>query len=137
MFYPISCSYLNPKGEDSRCKNWRIYGYLYIKTKMRMLGLIFEPHSPKFEDQYNFFRCLNHANMIFLFLRVSDFQRSVWSVLSISVAVLELPNQLPIPKSSQFQIWKMFNGVETLQLLSWDYYISKVSRTIYINLHNR
>ena len=44
-------SYLNPKGEDSRCK---IDGYLYIKTKMSMAGLIFEPHPPNFENQYNF-----------------------------------------------------------------------------------
>ena len=44
-------SYLNPKGEDSSCK---IYGYLYIKTKMCVIGLIFEPHPPNFENQYNF-----------------------------------------------------------------------------------
>ena len=48
--------------------NRRIYGYLYIKTKMGVAGLIFEPHPPNFENQYNFWRCSNDAKMIFWFL---------------------------------------------------------------------
>ena len=28
--------------------------YLYIKTKMDVAGLIFQPHPPNFENQYNF-----------------------------------------------------------------------------------
>ena len=39
-----------------------------IKTKMGMAGLIFEPHSPNFENQYNFWRCSIDAKMIFWFL---------------------------------------------------------------------
>ena len=35
---------------------------------MGMAGLIFEPHPPNFENQYNFWRCSNDAKMIFLFL---------------------------------------------------------------------
>ena len=31
--------------------------YLYIKTKMGVVGLIFEPDPPNFENQYNFCRC--------------------------------------------------------------------------------
>jgi hypothetical protein len=30
------------------------YGYLYIKTKMGMAGVIFEPHPPNFKNIYNF-----------------------------------------------------------------------------------
>ena len=33
---------------------WRIYGYLYIKTKIGVAGLIFEPHPPNFENVYIF-----------------------------------------------------------------------------------
>ena len=51
---------------------------------MGIAGLIFELHPPDFE---------NDAKMIFDFFtgfRFSDFQRSVWSVPSISVAFLVL-----------------------------------------------
>ena len=65
--------------ENSR---W-IYGYLNVKIKMGVEGLIFEPRPPSFENQYNFWRCLND---FLVHLLVSDFQRSVWSVQSISVA---------------------------------------------------
>ena len=34
---------------------------------MGMAGLIFEPHPPNFENQYNFWRCSNDAIMIFDF----------------------------------------------------------------------
>ena len=34
-----------------------MYGYLYIKIKMGVAGLIFKPHPPNFENQYNFLRC--------------------------------------------------------------------------------
>ena len=44
-------SYLNSKGEDSSCKI-DIYGYLYIKTKMGVTGLILGSHPPNFENQY-------------------------------------------------------------------------------------
>jgi hypothetical protein len=40
---------------------------------MGMAGLIFEPHPPNFENQYNFLRCLNDAKMILTSLLVSDF----------------------------------------------------------------
>ena len=30
-------------------QNWRIYGYLYFKTKMGLAGLIFEPYPPYFK----------------------------------------------------------------------------------------
>ena len=43
-----------------------LYGYLYIKTKIGMAGLIFQPHPPNFENQYNF--CSNDPEMIFWFL---------------------------------------------------------------------
>ena len=49
-----------------------------------MAGLIFEPHPPIFENQYNFWRYLNDIKMIFWYLYF--FQRSVWNVQSISVA---------------------------------------------------
>ena len=40
-----------------------------------LAGLIFEPHPPNFENQYNFWRCLNGIVIIFLIsLLVSDFQ---------------------------------------------------------------
>ena len=35
---------------------------------MGVSGLIFEPHFPNFENQYNFWRCSNDAEMIFRFL---------------------------------------------------------------------
>ena len=35
---------------------------------MGVVGLIFEPHPPNFENQYNFLRCSNDAKMIFGFL---------------------------------------------------------------------
>ena len=54
---------------------------------MGVAGLIFEPYPPNFENQYNFWRC---SNDFLICLLVSDFQRSVWSVPSISVAVLAL-----------------------------------------------
>ena len=58
---------------------------------MGMAGLIFEPRPPNIENQYNFWRCLIDSKMIFfLSLQVLNFQRSVWSVPSISVAVLGL-----------------------------------------------
>ena len=50
-----------------------------------------EPQPPNFENLYNFQRCSNDAKMIFLIsLLVLDFQKSVWSVPSIPVAVLDL-----------------------------------------------
>ena len=60
-------SYLNPKGEDSSCKI-EIYGFLYIKIKMSVACLIFEPHPPTFENQHNFWRCSNDAKIIFWLL---------------------------------------------------------------------
>ena len=44
------------KSETSRDikQIWRIYGYLYFKTKMGVSGLMFEPHPPNFEKLYNF-----------------------------------------------------------------------------------
>jgi hypothetical protein len=48
-------SYLNPKGDNSSCKIDGFMSYLYIKPKMGVAGLIiFEPHPPNFENQYNF-----------------------------------------------------------------------------------
>ena len=35
---------------------------------MGVAGLIFEPHPPNFENQYNFWGCSNDAKMIFWFL---------------------------------------------------------------------
>ena len=35
---------------------------------MGVAGLIFEPHPPNFENQYNFWKCSNDAKMIFWFL---------------------------------------------------------------------
>ena len=52
---------------------------------MGKAGLILEPCPPNFENQYNFWRCVNDIEIIFWYLLVSDFQRSVWSVQSISV----------------------------------------------------
>ena len=51
------------KSETSRdIKN----GYLNVKIKMGVAGLIFEPHPPNFENQYNFWRCSNDAKIFFL-----------------------------------------------------------------------
>ena len=54
---------------------------------MGVAGPIFEPHPPNFENQYNFLRCSNDNNMIFLL--VSDFKDQCGSVLSVLVAALE------------------------------------------------
>ena len=67
VFYPIS----QPSKSKRRgfyLENWRIYGYLNVKIKMGVAGLIFEPHPPNFENQYNFWRCLNDIKMIFSYL---------------------------------------------------------------------
>ena len=59
-----------------------------FKNHCSVAGSIFESHPPNFENQYNFWRCSNDTQIIFLIsLLVSDFQRSVWSVPSISLAV--------------------------------------------------
>ena len=70
--------------------NWRIYGYLYFKTKMGgTTGLIFEQHPPNAGNQYNLWRCSNDFKMIFLFLyRFQIFKDQCGSVPSRSVAVL-------------------------------------------------
>ena len=66
---------------------------------MGVAGLIFEPHPPNFKNQCDFWRCSNDPKMISLL--VSDFQRSVWSVPSISVAVLALVVQIAANLSCQ------------------------------------
>ena len=38
------------------------------ETKMGVASLIFEPHPPNFENQYNFWRYLSDTKMIFLYL---------------------------------------------------------------------
>ena len=56
---------------------------------MGVAGLIFEPLPPNFENQYNFEEVLMILRLFFdtsTGFRFSDFQRSVWSVQSISVA---------------------------------------------------
>ena len=73
MFYPIS-QLFKSKRRWLKLQNWRIYDYLYIKIKMGMVGLIFEPYPLNFENQYNFWRCSNDARIIFLIsLLVSNF----------------------------------------------------------------
>ena len=59
---------------------------------MGVSGLIFEPHFPNFENQYNFWRCSNDVHMIFfLFLYwFQIFKDQCGGVPYISVAVLEL-----------------------------------------------
>ena len=47
-------NYLNPKGEDS---SYKIDGFMTTdksKTRIGVAGLIFQPHPPNFENQYNF-----------------------------------------------------------------------------------
>ena len=58
---------------------------------MGVAGLMFEPHPPNFENQYNFYNwgVQMMLNDFLISCLVSDFQRSVWSVPSISVAVLD------------------------------------------------
>ena len=46
-------------------KNWACHAHLKFKIEMGMAGLVFEPHPPNFQNQYNFFRCTNDITMIF------------------------------------------------------------------------
>ena len=49
MFYPISQLF------KSKRRGLQLqYGCLYLKTKMGLAGLMFEPHPPNFENLYNF-----------------------------------------------------------------------------------
>ena len=41
---------------------------VYIKTKMGVAGLIFEPHPPDFKNPYNFWKCSNEVEVIFWYL---------------------------------------------------------------------
>ena len=77
MFYSISELF---KRRGLLLQNWQKYGNLYIKTKMGVAGLIFEPHPSNFENQYNFLRSSNDAKMIFWVIYC--FQKSVWSICS-------------------------------------------------------
>ena len=51
-----------------KLENWRIYLHLDVKIKMALAGLIFEPNPQNFENQYNFWRCLNGTKIIFWYL---------------------------------------------------------------------
>ena len=91
---------------------------------MGVAGLIFEPQPPNFENQYNFWRCSNDAKMIFLIsVLVSDFQRSVWSVPSISVAVLGL-----------IYIMQIWYNMPKSQSISCKSYCERSFFTWYLNL---
>ena len=60
-----------------------------ISSITKKPGLIFEPRLPNFENQYNFWRCLNGIKTFFLIsLLVSDFQK-------ISVSVHSIPEARP------------------------------------------
>ena len=50
---------------------------------MGVAGLIFEPHPPNFENQYNFWRCLNGTKKIFWYL--------YWFQILISVHTVSGP----------------------------------------------
>ena len=52
-----------------------------------MAGLILKPHPPNFENQYNFEDVQMLLKWFLISLHVSDFQRLMWNVLSISAAV--------------------------------------------------
>ena len=61
IFYPLS-------QQLSFQQNWQIYGLFYLKTKMGVIGLIFEPQPPYFANQCNFCRCTNDVTMTFWYL---------------------------------------------------------------------
>ena len=93
-------------------QNWRIYGYFYSKTKMAVAGLIFEPHSPNFENQYNFWTWYIfkwYQNDFLISLLVSNFQRSVWEcsvhICSCPCSILHTP-AFSIGLCITLKIWK-------------------------------
>ena len=77
-----------------------IYGYLYSKTKMGVAGLIFKPHSPNFENQYNFWMCSNDAEIIFWFLYWFQMLKDQCSVL--------VPVSRQIQMNPRISIFKTF-----------------------------
>ena len=64
IFYPLPQQFKSKK-RSLYLQNWRIYGLLYLKTKMGMASLIFDPHPPNFANLHNFLRCTNDIIMTF------------------------------------------------------------------------
>ena len=67
IFYSLSQQFKS-KRRSFYLQNWQIYGLFYLKTKMGMAGLIFEPQPPYFANQCNFCRCTNDVTMTFWYL---------------------------------------------------------------------
>ena len=67
IFYSLSQQFKS-KRRSFYLQNWQIYGLFYLKTKMGMAGLIFEPRPPYFANQCNFCRCTNDVTMTFWYL---------------------------------------------------------------------
>ena len=68
IFYPLSQQFKS-KRRSLYLKNWRIYGQLYLKTKMGVASLVFDPHPPNFANLHNFLRCTNDITMTFWYLQ--------------------------------------------------------------------
>ena len=46
-------------------QNWASHAHLKVKFEKGMAGLIFKPHPPNFQNQYNFWRSSNDITMTF------------------------------------------------------------------------
>ena len=82
-------------------KNWACHAHLKFKIEMGVAGLIFEPHPPNFQNQYNFFRCTNDVTMIFWDL----YSFRIWKKFkSLTVQVTEV-HELWKSFISQLAVW--------------------------------
>ena len=68
------------------------------------MGLIFEPRPPNFENEYNFWRCLNGIKIIFWYLYYFQIFRNQCGVYSPYLKLVFVLSRFKIEKSKSKKI---------------------------------